>query len=209
MGLRAWNLTMMLHGFFHGDVHAGNLMFLPKEGKIGFIDFGIVGRFDAEQRMQVMRYVLSFSTQDFNELARVMAEMDALTNSAVDLEALAADMQRVYSPMLSQALSELDYGRLLPDVISVSRKHGVRMPREFILILKQLLYFDRYAKRAAPNLNVFSDVYLVDFLFTPEAAQCGIDMAKVGQLLMAVQKLMAERHAANEKSDGHPENANA
>lgn len=196
VGLRAWNLTMMLHGFFHGDVHAGNLMFLPERGQIGFIDFGIVGRFDKTQRMQVMRYILSFTTQDFRELAAVMSEMDAITGKNVDMEALAADMERVYSPMLTQALSELDYGQLLPDVIAVSRKHGIRMPREFILILKQLLYFDRYAKLAAPNLNVFNDVYLVDFLFTPEAAECGIDMAQVGQLLMSVQKMVMARTAA-------------
>ena len=187
IGLRGWNLTMMLHGFFHGDVHAGNLMFLPERKQMGFIDFGIVGRFDQEQRTQVMRYVLSFATQDYVELATVMVQMDALEQE-VDMDALTADMERVYKPMLEQSLQSLDYGRLLPDVIANSRKHGIRMPREFILILKQLLYFDRYAKLAAPDLNVFTDTYLVDFLFTPAAVECGVNLSQVGALLMAVQQ---------------------
>ena len=37
----------------------------------GFHDFGIVGRFDTRQRMMVLRYILSFSTEDFGELARL------------------------------------------------------------------------------------------------------------------------------------------
>src|SRR5262249_1490989 len=43
LGMRAWFKCVLLHGFFHGDVHAGNLMALD-DGRIGFLDFGIVGR---------------------------------------------------------------------------------------------------------------------------------------------------------------------
>ncbi|MFT5430460.1 MAG: aarF domain-containing kinase, partial [Myxococcota bacterium] len=195
VGLRGWNLTMMLHGFFHGDVHAGNLMFLPDRDKIGYIDFGIVGRFTPEQRMQVLRYVLSFATSDFEELARVLVEMNA-ADADIDIPTVAKDLERVYAPMLSVSMSEIDYGRMLPDIIANSRQHGLRMPREFILILKQLLYFDRYAKLSAPDLNVFSDVYLFDFLFTPAAAESGLDLTKIGVLLMAVQKKMSQELTA-------------
>jgi len=187
LGLKAWMLTTMLHGFFHGDVHAGNLMCLPTTGQVGFIDFGIVGRFDQQERMMVLRYILSFSTEDFGELARLLVEMGA-TDDDVDMEVLEADLAEVYRPLLSRSLADIDYGRILPDIIANSRKHGIRMQQEFILILKQLLYFDRYAKLAAPTLNVFTDASLVDFLFTPAAVQSGIDLAQVGQLLQAVQK---------------------
>ncbi len=190
IGLRGWNLTMMLHGFFHGDVHAGNLLFLNDQQKLGFIDFGIVGRFDLKQRRQVMRYILSFATQDYDELATVMAQMGALKGE-VDMPALVADMKRVYTPMLTQSLSELEYARFLPDIIANSRKHGIYLPREFILILKQLLYFDRYAKLAAPTLNGFTDPFLVDFLFTPDAVACGVDLAEVGKMLQAIQARVA------------------
>jgi aarF domain-containing kinase len=196
IGMRGWNMTMMLHGFFHGDVHAGNLMFLPERKQIGFIDFGIVGRFDKDQRMQVLRYVLSFNTQDFEELSRVMVEMGAVDKN-IDVKALADDLKQVYSPLLSRALSEIEYGRVLPDIIANSRKHGIMMPREFILILKQLLYFDRYAKLAAPQLNVFNDLYLIDFLFSPAAAESGIDMGAVGRLIMSIQQAAMARTSAS------------
>ena len=40
-------------------------------------------------------------------------------------------------------------------------RHRVQMPREFVLITKHMLYFDRYAKALAPNLNVFMDPRLL------------------------------------------------
>ena len=43
----------------------------------------------------------------------------------------------------------------------VSVKHRMRLPREFVLVTKQMLYFDRYAKLLAPKLNIFSDPRLV------------------------------------------------
>jgi hypothetical protein len=43
-------------------------------------------------------------------------------------------------------------------------KHGMRMPRDFVLVVKQMLYFDRYAKLLAPDLNVFRDPRIVSGL---------------------------------------------
>src|SRR5579883_1915729 len=63
-GMRAWFRCMILYGFFHGDVHAGNLMALA-DGRIGFLDFGIVGRFERARREQVTDYLLAFAAADF------------------------------------------------------------------------------------------------------------------------------------------------
>jgi len=59
------------------------------------------------------------------------------------------------------AFGEVNYAEMLPRINQVAREHRMVMPREFILILKQMLYFDRYAKILAPKLNVFSDPRLV------------------------------------------------
>ena len=92
-------------------------------------------------------------------------------------------------------ISDIKYEDVLPTIIRGSLKYKVRLPREFILILKQLLYFDRYSKLTAPNLNVFSDLYLVDFLFTPLAARYGIDVNQLANVFLLVQQRMAERAA--------------
>lgn len=195
VGMRAWNLSLLLYGFFHGDVHAGNLMFLPEEKKVGFLDFGIIGRFDDTQRQQVMRYILAFTALDFEEVARILVEMGSVSDG-VELAAFGADLRSVYEPLFSASLGDIQYGAILPQITQYSLKYGVHLPQEFVLILKQLLYFDRYAKLAAPDLNVFSDIYLIDFLFSPDAAKAGVDLTEV---MGAMQKLQ-QRRAAEQKA---------
>lgn len=65
-GMRAWFQCVVFHGFFHGDVHAGNLLLLDG-GDIGFLDLGIVGRFDDLQRRLVTEYVIAFAMGDYRK----------------------------------------------------------------------------------------------------------------------------------------------
>ena len=158
-GLRCWFQSMILYGFFHGDVHAGNLMILD-DGALGFLDFGIIGRFDKQTRRQIAEYIVAFATGDFRALGRVMMSMGAMSHG-IDLDAVAKDLQKAYAPILTTSFGDLNYGSVLPDILRASVKHRMRLPREFVLVTKQMLYFDRYAKLLAPKLNIFSDPRLV------------------------------------------------
>jgi aarF domain-containing kinase len=159
VGMRAWFQCMIIHGFFHGDVHAGNLMALS-DGRIGFLDFGIVGRFPRERREQVTDYLMAFSTGDFRKLAEVMSAMGSV-DAKVNLDDLARDLSKAYAPMLENELAAIKYADVIPAIMRTAVRHGLRMPRDFVLVVKQMLYFDRYAKILAPNLNVFRDPRIV------------------------------------------------
>lgn len=169
-GLRAWFLSVTLHGFFHGDVHAGNLMLLD-DGRIGFLDFGIIGRFNERQKGMMIEYFLAFQTGDFRKLARVLTEMGTIDTEKLDLDAFANDLKQAYAPLLTLNYGELNFRELLPDILRVSVKHRMRLPREFVLITKQLLYFDRYAKALAPKLNIFSDPRILGFVTEANAVR--------------------------------------
>jgi predicted unusual protein kinase regulating ubiquinone biosynthesis (AarF/ABC1/UbiB family) len=186
-GLRAWLLTVSLYGYFHGDAHAGNLMMLPDGPTVGFIDFGIIGRFTDQQRQHVMRYVLAFSASDYEALAEIMTEIGAVVLSPNDRAEFVADLEQVYRPLLEKEIRDINYEDLLPEITRIAYRWGVRLPNEFLLILKQLLFFDRYAKISAPNLNVFNDFYLIDFLFTPAALKSGLDFNVLMPLLKKIQ----------------------
>jgi predicted unusual protein kinase regulating ubiquinone biosynthesis (AarF/ABC1/UbiB family) len=150
---------MILYGFFHGDVHAGNLMMLD-DGTLGFLDFGIIGRFDARTRQLVTQYLIAFAAGDYAALVAVMMAMGSVSDY-VDAAAVAADLKRAYDPILTTSFGELNYAAVLPEILRVSIKHRMRLPREFVLVTKQMLYFDRYAKLLAPKLNIFSDPRLI------------------------------------------------
>jgi aarF domain-containing kinase len=159
VGMRAWFQCMILHGFFHGDVHAGNLMALF-DGRIGFLDFGIVGRFPRERREQITDYLMAFAAGDFRKLADVMVAMGS-AGEKVDLDALARDLGAAYKPMLENDASAVKYADIIPSTMRAAVRHGLRLPRDFVLVVKQMLYFDRYAKVLAPSLNVFRDPRLM------------------------------------------------
>jgi predicted unusual protein kinase regulating ubiquinone biosynthesis (AarF/ABC1/UbiB family) len=198
-GLRAWLMTVALDGFFHGDAHAGNLMMLPNGARdanghpvhaVGLLDFGIIGRFSTSQRHQVLRYVLAFTAQDYEALAQVMTEIGAV-DTKIDRSQLVPDLAKTYSPLIEKNLADIKYEEVLPEISALAYRYGIRLPSEFLLILKQLLFFDRYAKLMAPTLNVFSDFGLVDFLFTPLAMKSGLDFNQIMPLLQRVQKKFA------------------
>jgi aarF domain-containing kinase len=158
-GLRAWFQCVVFYGFFHGDVHAGNLMLLDDD-TIGFLDFGIVGRFNDDERYLVTDYMIAFASGNYKRLAEIIIEM-AGAPDGLDLEAFVKDLGETYSPLLTLSFGEVNYADFLPGIQRTATRHKMRMPNEFILITKQLLYFDRYAKSLAPKLNVFTDPRLV------------------------------------------------
>jgi predicted unusual protein kinase regulating ubiquinone biosynthesis (AarF/ABC1/UbiB family) len=162
LGMRAWFQSMIHHGFFHGDVHAGNLMALD-DGRIGFLDFGIVGRFPPERRRQVTDYLMALASGDFQKLADVMVAMGSAPGG-VDRKALAADLTVAYEPLLASSLESVKYADMIPAIMRTSIKHRMRLPRDFVLVTKQMVYFDRYAKLLAPKLNIFRDSRVVTAL---------------------------------------------
>lgn len=158
-GVRSWLQCLLLYGFFHGDVHAGNLMLL-ESGDVGFLDFGIVGHFDDNQRELVTDYMVAFATGDYRTLARVTHAMGGVSD-ATDLEAFSSDLAEVLSPIRMRSFGDVNYAELVPAINRVATRHRMRLPREFVLVLKQYVYFDRYAKRLAPGMNIFTDPRLI------------------------------------------------
>ena len=163
-GVRAWMEAALEHGFFHGDVHAGNLM-LDLDGNVVFLDFGIVGRLDPKTK-EIIRHGLPalLVDGDFVEVAKAIYELGAVLQPQ-DLEESARDIAEIVEPILGKPLSEISYGQVLIDIVRIGTRYEVRLPREMVLVAKQMLYFERYAKLMAPDWNILNDPDLIGFLF--------------------------------------------
>jgi len=163
-GVRAWLEAALEHGFFHGDVHAGNLM-LDTDGNVVFLDFGICGSFDDETRDIVRRGLPALLVSgDFEAVAQAIFDMGAVLNPT-SLEESAKDIAEIVGPILGRPLSEISYGQVLIDIVRIGTRYEVRLPRELVLVAKQLLYFERYAKLMAPDWAILADPELLAFLF--------------------------------------------
>ena len=136
---------------FHADLHAGNIMILV-DGRVGFIDFGIVGRISKKTQDGVKALIKSLMILDFRLMAESMLTI-GLTREKVDIDLLAKDLEAVFSDSFSMEPADLVSGpsggsesdRFLMEIVRIAEVHGIRFPREFTLLFKQFLYFDAYA----------------------------------------------------------------
>ncbi|OZB20609.1 MAG: kinase [Marinobacter sp. 34-60-7] len=162
--MNTWFASLTQCEFFHADVHAGNLMVL-KDGRVGFIDFGIVGRIRPDTWQAVSDFISSIMVGNFEGMADAMIRI-GVTKQTVRVQDLAADLQRLYRQMdrmvpddvpYAPDQAEDDVNNILMDMVKVGESHGLHFPREFALLLKQFLYFDRYVHILAPEMDVFMD----------------------------------------------------
>ncbi|MDX1696418.1 MAG: AarF/UbiB family protein [Ketobacteraceae bacterium] len=162
--MNTWFASLLFCESFHADVHAGNLLVL-KDGRIGFIDFGIVGRIRPDTWKSVSKFIATVSQEDYQGMAEAMLGI-GMTDQHVDVNKLARDIEELYGAMDSvvpsdvsdlAAVNEHEVNRIMMDLVSLAKRHGIHFPREFALLLKQLLYFDRYVRLLALEGNIYMD----------------------------------------------------
>lgn len=137
---------------FHADLHAGNLLIM-EGGRVGFIDFGIVGRISRQTQQGVRALIAAMMMQDYSGMAEAMAAI-GMTGKSVDTRQLADDLAALYEAgeaLETQIQVETpgeppaDPEQFMLRMVNVAEAHGIRFPREFTMLLKQFLYFDSYS----------------------------------------------------------------
>lgn len=171
-GVRAWIESAAEHGFFHGDVHAGNLM-VDGNGRAVFLDFGIMGQLDDTTRQLVRRGVVALlHDREFDTVTKCLIDLGAHLGADVDIEKAGEAIRGLAEPLLAKPLSELDYQKIFVDAIRLASPHGVQIPRTLVLLFKQVIYFERYAKLVAPDWDILSDTSLIEFMIErPDGAE--------------------------------------
>ncbi|HET7486466.1 MAG TPA: AarF/UbiB family protein [Acidimicrobiales bacterium] len=167
-GVRAWIEAACEHGFFHGDVHAGNLM-VDDQGKVVFLDFGITGQLDDTTRQLVRRGVVALlHRQDFGEVTTCLTELGAHLGHRTDHDKAAAAIARLVTPWLAKPIAEIDYLEIFGQAVRMAAPKGVQLPRSLVLLGKQILYFERYAVLVAPDYDILQDRFLIQFMIDAE-----------------------------------------
>lgn len=165
--MNTWFASLMFCESFHADVHAGNLLVL-RDGRIGFIDFGIVGRIRPQTWESMSKFIWAIGQENYREMAEAMVGI-GMTDHEVNVAQLEKDIQNLYAAMNNVmpevdlhnpdfvSVNEHEVNRVMMDLVGVGKRHGIHFPREFALLLKQLLYFDRYVRLLAVDSNIYFD----------------------------------------------------
>jgi predicted unusual protein kinase regulating ubiquinone biosynthesis (AarF/ABC1/UbiB family) len=170
-GITAWIESAFVHGLFHGDMHAGNIFVTPA-GEVAFLDFGIVGRLTPRTRRVLLQLLplMLLDQRDVGAVLRALAELGGV-DRPLDLERAVADVEALVVPLVERPIGEVVYAEVLDAVLQVAGTHHIRLPRELVAIVKQMLYFERYAKDLAPDYVMYEDPAILEPLLTALAAR--------------------------------------
>lgn len=195
-------------GFFHADLHPGNLFVTP-EGVLKVVDFGIMGRLDRATRLYLGEMLLGFLDGDYGRVADVHFRAGYVpANQSRDMFMQAC--RAIGEPILGLPMSQISIARLLAQLFAVTETFRMETQPQLLLLQKTMMVAEGVGRRLNPDVNMWEmtrpliDEWMAENL-GPEAR---LRDAAHG-LVEGVQRLPGfvanvERLAATVAEKGHP-----
>jgi predicted unusual protein kinase regulating ubiquinone biosynthesis (AarF/ABC1/UbiB family) len=150
---------VLIHGFFHGDLHAGNIVVL-EDGTFVLFDFGIVGRLTESVKRRLSQYLIAVTTQNYEAMVRALRSFGSVPDDT-DIHMLAREVQRLYEPFVQNGVVVAQLGQLMDTMIRSMVRYHVRIPRELVLLAKQMLYLEGAAHALAPDVDLLEEQQVI------------------------------------------------
>ena len=173
-------------GFFHADMHQGNLFVRP-DGTIVAIDFGIMGRIDRRARQWLAEILYGLTTGNYRRVAEIHFEAQYVP-SYHSVEEFATALRAVGEPMRGKPVSELSVGMMLDGLFAITRDFDMQTQPHLLLLQKTMVMVEGIATLLDPEINMWdvSSPYVKSWIrdeLGPEAALADKIREDVGTLL--------------------------
>ncbi len=143
---------LLKDGFFHGDLHPGNV-FVEADGRLGLIDFGMVGRLSRQNRERLVDVLFSLMSEDLENVARIWFALGK-PGTTVDYGAFEAEVIEVLERhIVGRELVEWDLAAFFSDLAAGAVKHGVRLPSDFTMMFKAMVTTEGLARTITAGIN--------------------------------------------------------
>ncbi len=164
LGARAFLVSVLKHGLFHGDLHGGNLFILPGD-RLGVIDFGIVGRLSQKSRDQLVTMVWALIQEDYETLCYTYAELGS-ADTSIDFDSFQREVRNVLSPYLGLSLNDVNSGRVLIEATKIAAKYNIRVPGDWMLVFRAILTMEGMGRLLDPKFDLIAmgETLIVDLV---------------------------------------------
>ncbi len=150
---RAFFLQVFRDGFFHADLHPGNI-FVDAGGVVHAVDFGIMGRLDRQTRQYLAEMLHGFLTGNYKRVADIHIQAGYVpADQSADEFAQAA--RSIAEPILGLPLSEISLARLLAQLFAIAEKFEMRAQPQLLLLQKTMLVAEGSGRHLYPDINMW------------------------------------------------------
>ncbi|MTJ04645.1 MAG: 2-polyprenylphenol 6-hydroxylase [Sediminimonas qiaohouensis] len=140
-------------GFFHADMHQGNLK-VSSDGKIIAYDFGIMGHIDEYTRRVYAEILFGFIKRDYQRVAEVHFEAGYVPPDR-DVDEFARALRAVGEPIFGMDASHISMGRLLSYLFEVTERFGMETRTELILLQRTMVVVEGVSRSLHPQINIW------------------------------------------------------
>ncbi|MDH0344614.1 MULTISPECIES: ubiquinone biosynthesis regulatory protein kinase UbiB [Chromobacterium] len=152
-GVEIFFTQVFRHGFFHADMHPGNI-FVAADGRYIALDFGIVGTLTDTDKHYLAVNFLAFFNRDYHRVATAHIESGWVPKDT-RAEELEAAVRTVCEPIFEKPLSEISFGMVLLRLFETSRRFNVEIQPQLVLLQKTLLNIEGLGRQLDPNLDLW------------------------------------------------------
>lgn len=199
--MRTFLRHAMRDGFFHADMHQGNL-FIDTNGTIVAVDFGIMGRLGINERRFLAEILHGLITRDYYRAAAIHFEAGYVPPHHT-VEEFAQAMRAIGEPIHGRTAEEISMGDLLGQLFAYTEVFDMQTRPELILLQKSMVIVEGVARSLDPKLNMWEAAEPVARQWVEEhlgplgkLKDAGGGLAAVGDLLLKSPGLLAQADAA-------------
>lgn len=145
IGLRSFSRQLMEFGYFHADPHPGNTIVMA-DGRVGLVDFGIMGYLDDEMKQQVACLFLGYAEHDYDLVMEALTGAGLVDEDSVDLKSFRMDLKEVSEPFYGRTLQTTTARDVHDQVMKLVLKYQIHLPRNLLLLLKTLIQNESLGK---------------------------------------------------------------
>jgi len=142
-------------GFFHADMHPGNLFADPKTGAVIAVDFGIMGRINRKERRFLADILFGFISRDYRMIAERHFEIGYVPKTqSVDDFALA--LRAIGEPLQGRTASDISMAKVLGQLFATTELFQMKARPELVLLQKSMVLVEGVSRALDPDLNIWT-----------------------------------------------------
>jgi ubiquinone biosynthesis protein len=153
-GADAFVKMVLVHGFFHGDPHPGNVLILPGN-VICLLDYGMVGRLDTEIQEYMIDVILAVIRRRVDDVISVLLYSGEVTDT-LNTRALKRDLSEFIDDYYEIPLQDIEVGRMLMEFLEIVTTYRIKFPPDLMLLARAMVAIEGMGRELDPKFDMVS-----------------------------------------------------